>query len=276
MKIEVTIGKRALLVFAGFAVLLGVVFVYAATPNPGHDASMTGDGSGLEPFGGKSTFAGGVSAWYAFPGHLGIGNSSIHRGNYQPELFINSSDGYTGMALVANGSGDRHQFIDFIYNGIVKANIDYAAQGGVLLINGNPSAAATKVGLNKSVPTVTFDVGGTSKADKLCIGDDCKVGWGVTRGYEDGIGNARIQLVSNSGIDDVVTDIAPYREDFDPTVGGARFCALSQTYIDPKATGGGGQCSVEKVGGMWKLNAYRTHQGVEVVCSAYCIMNTNS
>lgn len=276
MKIEVTIGKRALLVFAGLAVLLGVVFVYAATPNPGHDASMTGDGSGLEAFGGKSTFAGDHGSWYAFPGHLGIGNASIHRGNYQPELFINSSDGYTGMALVANGSGDGHQYIDFMHNGLVRANLDYASQTNVFLVNGNPSAVMTKVGLNKSIPTVTFDVGGTSKADKLCIGNDCKVGWGDTQGFEDGITNARIHLVPNVGLSDVVTDIAPYLEDFVPLFGGARFCALSQTYIDPKATGGGGQCSVEKVGGLWKLNAYRTQPGVEVVCSAYCIMNTDN
>lgn len=140
MKFEVTISKRALVIVGLFFVIMGSFFVYAVTPNPGHDANMVGDGNGNEPFGGKSTFAGTATSWYAFPGHLGIGPQSIHRA-YAAELFINSTDAWSGIGISSTGSINGDTYIDFMKNGTIGANINY--RNGRLEFNAHPGAANT-------------------------------------------------------------------------------------------------------------------------------------
>ena len=282
MKIEVTIGKRAVFFLGLLFVVVGAFFVYAVTPNPGHAANTIGSGQSAAPqtYGQSSTFGGVANDIFYFPGKVSTGvNADPSVGSGGPRnLFVHDGGAYSGIGISSTGlqSGQSATYIDFIHDGAIKANLDYSAAGGVFLINGNPSAAATKVGLNKSVPTVTFDVGGTTNAQKFCLGtSDCKSTWGKTQDADVANGgNPNLQIIMDpgSGPDIVTKPIGPYSEDKIVFLS-FRFCALVQTEVNPGVTGGGGGCSIEKGGSVWSLKGYRSASGVAIVCTAMCIQN---
>jgi hypothetical protein len=296
MKVEVNITKRYVIGFIFIlAVFGGLFFAYAYDSNPanpsafGHTPSETGPGSN-QNWGGSSTYSGGSSSKYYYPGQLAIGGSSTGWPSGS-ELFVSDADasGDAGVGISSGASG--RAYIDFYsVSASPKANIAWDASTNSLNVNALAGSKNTilnlfsgSVGIGKtpvappssSGHTAVLDVYGAVCLNGVCKGDGTSAGvWGRTMDQSANV----VQLTAGSGgtgYQEVTSTIGPYGQGYVAITGSSSFCALSQVDVSGSgltSTPGAG-CYVTISSGSWVLKAYRNNINQGVVCRAICMHN---